>query len=57
MKVYIEKKSHPYTHDRYLVHWNDPETGYVFCDWFKTLKEINEYFSQFPVLEFIRVNF
>ena len=57
MKVYIEKKSHPYTHDRYLVHWNDPETGYVFGDWFQTLKEINEYFSQFPVLEFIRVNF
>ncbi len=57
MTIYIEKKSHPHTHDRYLVQWNDPETGYVYGDWFQTLKEIHEYFEKHPVKEFVKVNF
>ena len=41
MKVYITKQVH---HNyRYLLNWQNPDTGALMGDWFHTMKELLEY--------------
>ena len=47
MKIWITKQ--PHHKYNYLMHWENPENGMVFYDWFRTLKEISEYTANWGV--------
>lgn len=44
MKVYVTKRQHGKYN--YLLNWRNPETGGMIGVWFATMKEINEYISE-----------
>lgn len=54
MKVYITKQIHGKYN--YLANWQNPESGYVFGQWFTSLKDLKEYCDSWGA-DYIKVNF
>lgn len=54
MKIYVTKQSH-YNYN-YLLNWQNPETGAVMGEWFRSMKDVAEYTARWGA-EIVRVNF
>ena len=55
--IYITKKYHRgFSKKMYLANWLNND-GYVFYDWFSTLKELKDYFCSWENVTFIQTNF
>lgn len=53
MKVYVEKRSHN-NRTEYLAAWSCD--GWMYHDWFPSLKELKEYISAWNA-EIVKINF
>lgn len=48
MTVYVTKKNHGIYN--YLLNWRSSETGWMFGEWFETMKELKEYISKWDAI-------
>lgn len=55
MTIYITKQPH-YSFN-YILNWYNPDTGNMMGDWFRTMKDLEEYVKDWPVTTIVKVNF